>query len=98
MSSKRTARVATLATAAIAATCLAGGTLQAGAWSVAQLGVIGATAASYGPAYPGYFPARAAAAGLPGASPWDAAANLWVGAWLAATGGWGHYECADWNR
>lgn len=44
----------------------------------------------------GYWPARAAAAGLPGASAWDPAANLWVGAMLARQS-WGHYECALWN-
>lgn len=34
-----------------------------------------------------YWPARAAAAGFPGASPFDPVANAWTGAWLWATSG-----------
>lgn len=39
----------------------------------------------------GYWPARAANAGFPGASPFDPVANAWTGAWLWATSGSGHW-------
>lgn len=38
-----------------------------------------------------YWPARAANAGFPGASPYDPVANAWTGAWLWATSGSGHW-------
>lgn len=42
---------------------------------------------------PRYWPARAAAAGLPAADPYDPEANIAVAAWLQRTGGWGHWTC-----
>ena len=40
-----------------------------------------------------YWVARSAAAGWAGASIWDPTANVAVAAWLARTGGWGHWSC-----
>ena len=42
-----------------------------------------------------YWPARAAAIGMPDASPFDPIANIYASAWLltAHGGGWGHWTC-----
>jgi hypothetical protein len=62
--------------------------------------------AAYNPAGPfgglyqhslAYWDGRAASAGWPGASVYDAAANTAVTAWLLNQGGWGHWPwCSAW--
>jgi hypothetical protein len=40
-----------------------------------------------------YWPARAEAIGMPGASPFDPIANIYASAWLLTRGGWSHWTC-----
>ena len=40
-----------------------------------------------------YWPARAEAIGMPGASVFDPIANIYASAWLLTRGGWSHWTC-----
>ena len=40
-----------------------------------------------------YWPARAEAIGMPGASVFDPIANIYASAWLLTRGGWNHWTC-----